>query len=359
MTTTITFPIVDNNIQFSLTPPSLSFEVAKQAINFALTGSVTINTGGGGGGATAFTDLTDVPSAYTGDGGKLVAVKATVDGLEFIDKTSVGVTNHNDLSNIQGGAANDYQHLTTAQLSSVGTALQAVTPHEVLSTIHTNTVAASPVRGDLIVGNSDATPKWTRFAKGSASQFLKMKSDASDPEWAAHGLTASDVNAEPAGTCLRLDGSTVMTGYFRAKSETGAGTPTTAGQMRYNSTDHIPEFYDGSAWQSADCPVYLEGTGTGVSGNATITGLSSKFLIKWILVTAGSADMNWDLTLYSDSGFSTKPFQVVNDRTGNYAIYLDYPYINDSSTTSLYMTFLKNSGTGTTWNVRVLAMKMR
>lgn len=36
-----------------------------------------------GGGASAFTDLTDVPSAYTGQGGKVVSVKGTEDGLEF------------------------------------------------------------------------------------------------------------------------------------------------------------------------------------------------------------------------------------------------------------------------------------
>lgn len=36
-------------------------------------------------GASAFTDLTDVPAAYSaGDGGKLVRVKTTEDGLEFI-----------------------------------------------------------------------------------------------------------------------------------------------------------------------------------------------------------------------------------------------------------------------------------
>lgn len=33
---------------------------------------------------SAFTDLTDVPAAYTGDGGKLVKVKADESGLEFV-----------------------------------------------------------------------------------------------------------------------------------------------------------------------------------------------------------------------------------------------------------------------------------
>lgn len=41
------------------------------------------------GGATTFTSLTDVPASYTGQGGKVVAVKTDVTGLEFI---SVGGT---------------------------------------------------------------------------------------------------------------------------------------------------------------------------------------------------------------------------------------------------------------------------
>jgi hypothetical protein len=43
--------------------------------------------GGSGGGATLFTDLTDVPQSYTGQGGKLVRVKADASGLEFYTLT--------------------------------------------------------------------------------------------------------------------------------------------------------------------------------------------------------------------------------------------------------------------------------
>lgn len=46
--------------------------------------------GTGGGGASAFTDLTDVPSSYSGQAGKVVAVKATEDGLEFIAAGGTG-----------------------------------------------------------------------------------------------------------------------------------------------------------------------------------------------------------------------------------------------------------------------------
>ena len=49
-------------------------------------------TSGGGGGASAFTDLTDAPSSYTGQGGKFVAVKVTEDGLEFVTETTSSIT---------------------------------------------------------------------------------------------------------------------------------------------------------------------------------------------------------------------------------------------------------------------------
>lgn len=44
----------------------------------------------GGGGAAAFTDLTDAPGSYSGAGGKLVAVKGAEDGLEFVDASGGG-----------------------------------------------------------------------------------------------------------------------------------------------------------------------------------------------------------------------------------------------------------------------------
>lgn len=51
--------------------------------NLSFTGT-TLNAAGGGGGATDFTDLGDVPASYSGAAGQVVAVNATEDGLEFI-----------------------------------------------------------------------------------------------------------------------------------------------------------------------------------------------------------------------------------------------------------------------------------
>jgi hypothetical protein len=59
--------------------------------------------------------------------------------------------------------------------------------HNLLSTTHTDTLAGTVVRGDLIVGNS--TPAWSRFAKGTAGTFLKQ--GANDPAWT--GIAETDI----------------------------------------------------------------------------------------------------------------------------------------------------------------------
>lgn len=41
-------------------------------------------------GAVSFTDLTDVPTSYSGQGGKFVRVKSTADGLEFTSSGASG-----------------------------------------------------------------------------------------------------------------------------------------------------------------------------------------------------------------------------------------------------------------------------
>lgn len=56
----------------------------------------------------------------------------------------------------------------------------AAIQHNFLSPTHTDTVAAFPVRGDLVVAN--ATPEWERLAIGAANFILR--SDGTDPAWA-------------------------------------------------------------------------------------------------------------------------------------------------------------------------------
>lgn len=62
--------------------------------------------GGSGGGATLFTDLTDVPQSYTGQGGKLVRVKADASGLEFYTLTIAAGDLPSGIDAVKIGAGN-------------------------------------------------------------------------------------------------------------------------------------------------------------------------------------------------------------------------------------------------------------
>jgi hypothetical protein len=63
--------------------------------------------------------------------------------------------------------------------SAVQTFENTADVHNILSAKHGDTLAASIVRGDVLVGN--ATPKLSRLAKGTANQLLK--SDGTDVSW--------------------------------------------------------------------------------------------------------------------------------------------------------------------------------
>jgi hypothetical protein len=113
-----------------------------------------------------------------------------------------------------------------------------------------------------------------------------------------------------------------------------------------------------TAIYNADCPKYDEAIETGVAeGTNHISLGANKVLIKWIHIT--TASLSWDLTIYSDTGVSAHAFQIVNDRSGNYSIYLDYPYKDEeSSGTELHYVFTDNLGSET-HDIRVLSMEMR
>lgn len=78
-----------------------------------------------------------------------------------------------------------------------------VTPHNILSTTHSDTLTGTVVRGDVMVGN--LTPKWARLAVGAAGTFLR--SDGTDVSW---GTLATALTSIPAanltGTLAAVSG---------------------------------------------------------------------------------------------------------------------------------------------------------
>ena len=64
------------------------------------------------GGASAFTGLSDTPSAYTGEGEKLVRVNAGETGLEFVEAAAGGATTLGDLTDVDTTGASTGDVLT-------------------------------------------------------------------------------------------------------------------------------------------------------------------------------------------------------------------------------------------------------
>jgi len=110
------------------------------------------------------------------------------------------------------------QHVNTFSAATGAFTCSADTApaHNLLSTTHSDTLAASPTRGDVIVANS--TPAWARLAVGTANKVLH--SDGTDATWQT--LTASDIGA---GT---LSGVLVWNESCTASPCTLANTPRTA-----------------------------------------------------------------------------------------------------------------------------------
>ena len=64
------------------------------------------------GGASAFTGLSDTPSAYAGEGEKLVRVNAGETGLEFVEAAAGGATTLGDLTDVDATGASSGDVLT-------------------------------------------------------------------------------------------------------------------------------------------------------------------------------------------------------------------------------------------------------
>jgi hypothetical protein len=172
--------------------------------------------GGSGGGASEFVDLTDVPSSYSGQGGKLVRVKADASGLEFytltiaagdlptgIDATKIadGSVSNAEFQTLNGASA----PYTTAEQTKLGniTITQAVNLDTIETDSHTHSNKAV----------LDATTASFTTADETKLDGIESGADVTD---------ATNVNA--AGAVMESD-------YNQAHSilvqQSGTGTPQT------------------------------------------------------------------------------------------------------------------------------------
>jgi hypothetical protein len=113
------------------------------------------------------------------DGRVMVAANVGANNITLVDESASSAAANRfalleNLALAADAAAILFYDSTSSRWRSISTP-----PHNLLSATHPDTLAASVVRGDLIVGNS--TPKWSRFAVGANNTLLK--SNGTDPSW--------------------------------------------------------------------------------------------------------------------------------------------------------------------------------
>jgi len=101
---------------------------------------------------------------------------------------------HSELTGVTSDQHHAQSHTLASHSTKPHSALTDVTEnqhhtrnHNILSADHPDSLPASVVRGDIMIGN--ATPKWARLAKGASGTFLR--SNGTDPSWAA--IAAADL----------------------------------------------------------------------------------------------------------------------------------------------------------------------
>ena len=119
--------------------------------------------------------------------------------------------------------------------------------HTLLSATHTDTLADTVVRGDLLIGN--ATPKWARLPKGTTGQLVGT--DGNDVTW----LTPTDKLWLDAGKCQN---TTVVLDWSTPTTNPGVGTCVTG-----TNTQKLVVAFDNSANRSIQRQVYLPATWLG------------------------------------------------------------------------------------------------
>jgi hypothetical protein len=175
----------------------------------------------GGGGASVFTDLTDVPSSYTGLGGRYLKVKTTEDGIETDTPAGSG-----DMTKAEYDANNDGIVDAADIANSANTANTA------------NTAASADIASDLDI---DALTEET--APTSGDMFVMKRSGVAYkvnadnlPGGGAGGITIDQ--ADPYGIHHRLSGSHADDDEFSSNTLANYTATTPTGTASWNIGNH-------------------------------------------------------------------------------------------------------------------------
>lgn len=181
--------------------------------------------------------------------------------------------------------------------------------HNLLSARHGDALAASVVRGDLVIGNS--TPKWSRLARGAAETFLR--SDGTDLSWSAITLgtnTTGNYTASVAGTTDKI---TVTGAVGEGQAAVVTIAATYAGQVSITTVGTITT----GNWNGSDIQYAFIAQANGLS----VLGVTGSSMADLAAIVAGS-----DNEVLRRSGTSVA-FGAINLASSS-AVTGDLPYAN-------------------------------
>lgn len=215
---------------------------------------------------------------------------------DAVYRTFATLTNGNtptfDISAPAGGTLSG--NFTTLQVGGTNV-LTAVTAHNVLSATHGDTLTASVVRGDVIIGNS--TPKWSRLAIGANGTVLS--SNGTDVVWTAAGGTGTvtsvglslpamfTVSGTPVTTAGTLTAvlATEVTKTFLAGPTSGADAAPT---FRVLAVADVPTLNQDTTGSAAKWTTARLLAGNSVDGSAAVA-FANKVIVQGTVDTGLSA----------------------------------------------------------------------
>lgn len=255
-------------IQFGAGPPTGSPQGGAEYVNTATTPySVYIGNGGAWhlAGVVAFTDLSDVPSAYTAHGLALLRVKASVDGVEFVT---------------QSAALDSLGAPASGQLLQRGGATWA------LVTISTVLDAISATRGTVLFRGATA---WSALAPGTSGNVLTTAGAGADPSWLAAGGGGGSTETEfGCPDAINPNSAVVLTaGFFFARAIVAERTGTLNSVKFHASAAQAPNTIIPGIYANTAANIIGALLGSGPKITGVVNGLNKFSLTTGVPVTKG------------------------------------------------------------------------
>ena len=155
--------------------------------------------------------------------------------------------------------------------------------HNLLSATHTDTVAASPVRGDLIVGNS--TPKWTKLAVGTAGQTLTT--DGTDPSWSSTYARGTIVASAPwTWTQTWNNGAVTFTAWLLNVTNTASAAASKLLDLQVGGSSKFTVKVDGTLPTVAGLTTAGNGVPVLVAATGLLSGQTANIAVTNLLASA-------------------------------------------------------------------------